>query len=112
MRRFNEVGVEIVVGKYRTAHRRHADGLIQHAHFFQHFRHKPVRDAVGTTGAIVGRGIGKAFRSFINQVIWSCYHIFLMKRGAKSSRSIPEGDQTSHSVISSQPFSRTTHRAG
>ena len=37
VRRFDKIGIEVVVGKHRAAHRRNADGLLQHAHLFQHF---------------------------------------------------------------------------
>ena len=40
VRCFHKVGVKVVVGEYGAAHRRDADGPVQHAHFLQHLGHQ------------------------------------------------------------------------
>ena len=70
VRGFDEIGVEIVVGKHRAANGRDANGLIDHAHLFQHFGHEAVCHTVGAARAVMGGCICKSFRPVIDQVVW------------------------------------------
>ena len=51
------VDVYVSVGEDGAADGTYTDGLVLHAHFFNHFRHEFVDDAVGAAGAIVHRGV-------------------------------------------------------
>jgi hypothetical protein len=63
---FNKIRIEIVICEDRTAYRRDAYGLVDHAHFLEHFCHEAVGNPVRTAGAVMGRGLGEAFGSVVN----------------------------------------------
>ncbi len=92
VRRFDEIGIEIVVGKHRASHRRNADRLVDQIHLFQHFGDQAMRHAMRTARAIMGWCIGKTFGSFVNQIIWSSLviiHLYAcVMRSSQASRGL------------------------
>jgi len=67
VRGFHEIKGEIVIRKHRAAHRRHADGVFQLAHLFQHFRNQAVRYPMRAAGAVMRAALFKAKRALVDQ---------------------------------------------
>jgi len=51
---FDEVAIEVIVGKHRAADWRHADCVLTHTHFIQYFSDQAVGNTVRAPRAVVG----------------------------------------------------------
>ena len=70
--RLHKIKVKIIVGKNRTAHRGHTDGVFAQTHFIHHFGHQAVSDAVRAARAVMRVDIGQRFGALVND----CFHFY------------------------------------